>query len=91
MKKVLPLIVIITVLAAFFASKSPDGLDKTSELLGFAHKGIERSSLMTGYSMPFIHTEALSTAFAGIIGVMLILGAFLLVSKTWKSINRLPK
>jgi len=76
MKKTLILTGIITVLAAFFASSSPDGLDKTSEVLGFAQKGIERHSLMTGYAIPFISNAPLSTALAGMIGFLFIFGIF---------------
>jgi len=88
MKKVLILTGIITVLAAFFASGSPDGLDKTSEVLGFAQKGIERHSLMTGYAIPFISNAPLSTALAGIVGCCLVFGVFWIIGKGWMSFNQ---
>jgi len=73
MKKIILPIFAITILASFFASQSPDGLDKVSLLLGFSEKGIERHSLMTNYAIPFISNAPLSTALAGIIGVCFIL------------------
>jgi cobalt/nickel transport protein len=76
MRKIILLSILIAILAAFFASSHPDGLEKVAENLGFIEKGVERSSLMTGYSLPFIPQEGISTALAGIIGVFITLGLF---------------
>lgn len=80
MKKLFIITLFIAVAAAFFASTHPDGLDKTAEKLGFAHKGIEHKTLMTGYSIPLLPEGGLSTAIAGIAGVLIILGVFSLAS-----------
>ncbi|MFH1347458.1 MAG: PDGLE domain-containing protein [Candidatus Margulisiibacteriota bacterium] len=56
MRKVIVLSILIAVFAAFFASAHPDGLEWVAEKLGFIEKGVEQTSLMTDYSMPFIPT-----------------------------------
>ena len=76
MRKIILLSLVIAVLAAFFASAHPDGLEKVAEGLGFIDRGVERHSLMTDYSVPFITREAVSTAVAGFIGILMTLGLF---------------
>jgi hypothetical protein len=76
MKNIILLSIVIAVLAAFFASAHPDGLEKVAETLGFIEKGAERTSLMTDYAVPFISGEGISTATAGIIGILITLGLF---------------
>ena len=66
----------IAILAAFFASTHPDGLEKVAERLSFIEKGIERNSIMTDYAVPFITHEGISTSLAGILGIFVILGLF---------------
>lgn len=73
-KLIFPLVV--AALAALFASQNPDGLDTVSGLLGFGGKGIERTSPMTGYTVPFLGGTKLSTVFAGIAGVLITYGVF---------------
>jgi len=87
MKKSLLFSLLIVVLASLFASKAPDGLDKTSELLGFATKSIENKSFMTDYSISFIKLDSVSTALAGIAGVILIVLIFVTISK-FKKVQR---
>ena len=67
---------VLVILAAVFASQNPDGLDKVSQMLGFASKGTEHSSIMTGYTIPFLGTSTFSTVFAGIAGLFIIYGLF---------------
>ena len=76
MKNIILLSILIAVLAAFFASSNPDGLEKVAETLGFIERGAERSSAMTDYSMPFISQEGISTSIAGILGIFITLGLF---------------
>lgn len=78
MKKKLFFSFAIAVLAALFASRNPDGLDKVSEILGFANKGTENTALMAGYNIHFLGSSKLSTIAAGVIGVLLTYGFFLL-------------
>ena len=63
--------VVLAALAAVFASQNPDGLDKVSEMLGFAGKGTEHSAIMSGYNIGFLGTSKLSTILAGIAGVLI--------------------
>jgi len=78
MNKKLLFPLLIAVLAAIFASQNPDGLDKVSEMLGFAHKGVEHPAIMAGYNLPFLGASKLSAILAGIAGVMLTYGIFML-------------
>ena len=81
MKKILWLSILIVILAAFFASANPDGLEKVAASLGFIESGVERGSVMTDYSVPFISQEQFSTALAGIIGIILCFTLFSLTAK----------
>ena len=64
--------IIIAIFASFFASGHPDGLEKVAEALGFIEKGEGFSSLFTDYSVSFISSDRISTALAGIIGILLM-------------------
>ena len=76
MKQLFFLAALITILAAFFASTYPDGLDFVAGKLGFADKGIERAALMPNYSIPFLPAGCVSISAAGIAGVLIIFGVF---------------
>lgn len=67
---------VIVILAAFFASSHPDGLDFVSEKLGFAGKGQESPAPMPDYKLGCLPKERISTAIAGIVGILIILGIF---------------
>jgi hypothetical protein len=79
MKKLFFLAILIAILAAFFASTHPDGLDFVAEQFGFAGKGIENAAPMPGYSLKFIPQGSLSTSLAGIAGILIILAIFRLI------------
>ncbi len=87
MKKVLYLSIVIAILAAFFASKNPDGLDFVAEKLGFAGSSIEHQTPMANYSIPFLPKNNISTAFAGIAGILIIVVGFSIFIKI---VNRRP-
>lgn len=72
MKKIIFLAGFIAVLAAFWASTHPDGLDKVAETFSFAGTAVEHQTLMTGYSLPFLPAGPISTAAAGLIGVLVV-------------------
>ena len=76
MRNIILLSIMIAILAAFFASANPDGLEKVAETLGFIEKGAERTSLMTDYTVPIISHEGISTSLAGILGIFITLGLF---------------
>jgi hypothetical protein len=84
MKNVILLSILIAVLAAFFASAHPDGLEKVAETLGFIEQGAERTSWMTDYTVPFISAEGISTAAAGVIGILITLGLFAAIPLIFK-------
>jgi len=88
MKKIIFLALAIAVLAAFFASSNPDGLEKVAHKLGFIEKGTSGNSIMTDYRFPLIHNSGISTAVAGVTGTLLIFGAFWLTAKTLKGKNQ---
>ncbi len=71
MKKLVLASAVIAVLAALFASSLPDGLDYVSGVLGFGEKGVERTSMMTDYSVPFLPEGWISTSAAGMAGIAL--------------------
>lgn len=75
---------LIAALAALFASQNPDGLDYVSEMLGFAGKGVEHPAPMSGYTLHFLGASKVSTALAGIAGVLLTYGAFRLAAVLMK-------
>jgi len=76
MKKLFWITVIIAVLAAFFASTHPDGLDFVAEKFGFAEKGQERTAPMPDYSLKFLPEGGVSTSLAGIAGILITISLF---------------
>jgi len=76
MKKRILVAVIIAVLAGFFASRYPDGLDKVSGMLGFSGLAKENGAVMKDYTISFIGQTPISSAIAGIIGVFIVFGVF---------------
>lgn len=86
MKKLFWITVVIAILAAFFASTYPDGLDFVAEKFGFAEKGQERSAPMPDYSLKFLPEGGISTFLAGIAGILITLAIFWLavdILKDW--------
>ena len=76
MKRMIMLSLVIVILAAFFASSAPDGLEKVAETLGFINAGVERTSVMTDYNVPVVKQAGLSTSLAGIVGVLICFISF---------------
>ncbi len=72
---------LIVVAASFFASSFPDGLEFIAEKLGFLHKGVSGSAIMKDYSIAILGNGAISTAVAGLIGIVVILSVFALFTK----------
>jgi len=85
MKKVFLLAVLLVVLAAFFASANPDGLEKVAATLGFIDQGVEQSAPMSDYALHFVKHEGLSTAFSGMIGIFLCFGLFFWTGRLFKN------
>jgi uncharacterized membrane protein YtjA (UPF0391 family) len=84
MKNAFFLVIIITVLASFLASAHPDGLEKVAESLGFIEMASDRTSVMSGYAFPAFPEGGISTASAGIAGVLITLSVFWLAAFVMK-------
>ena len=80
MKKLFFVAVIIAILAAFFASAHPDGLDFVAEKFGFAEKGQGHQAPMPDYSLKFLPEGSVSTSLAGIAGILIVLAIFWLAA-----------
>ena len=77
MKIRLLIAILIAAAAAFFASKKPDGLDKVSEMLGFADRGRAGAAVMADYSVNISGSPAVSTIIAGAAGLLVCCGLFI--------------
>jgi cobalt/nickel transport protein len=87
---------ILGVFISPFASKSPDGLDKTAEDKGFVKKAEEAKpawehSPMKDYAVPGIKNEKTSTGISGLIGVLITVAVAIvfglliyLLGRIWK-------
>lgn len=76
MRKLLWLAVLMAILAAFFASASPDGLGFIAEKFSFANKEQAHVVLMPKYNLFFLPNGGLTTALAGVAGVLIVLTGF---------------
>ena len=85
MKTRLLIAILIAAAAAFFASQSPDGLDKVSETLGFAERGRDGAAVMADYSVNIPGNQAVSTIIAGSAGLLLSCGMFLIPAYIMRS------
>jgi len=75
----------VAIIASFFASGSPDGLEWVAENLGFLGSAGDTPGAMPDYLFPGVNGEGLATAAAGVIGVALTFGIFLLAAKLLKA------
>lgn len=66
----------IAVLASFFASSHPDGLERVAERLGFLNAASGTPAPMPDYSCPFVKSAVTSTIIAGALGALLVFGVF---------------
>ena len=85
---------VVAGLVSFFASKSPDGLERVAENLGFLEQAKEDIiAVFSNYTIPGL-TGVLSNSFAGIIGVCATFAMVFIVGKCltrvkWHSKNSL--
>jgi cobalt/nickel transport system permease protein len=80
------LISIVVVFVAPLASANPDGLEMVATELGFANRaGDPAFNIFPEYIVPILGETPLSTIFAGLIGVSLLIGISLLIARV---INR---
>ncbi len=80
----------VAILAGFFASSNPDGLEKVAENLGFERKASATPGTFVDYTVSFITHPSFSTAVAGIVGVILIYFIFRSIARA-KFIGELLK
>jgi hypothetical protein len=85
MKRLFWLSLVIVVLAAFYASANPDGLEFVSEKLGFIDKGTEWTSPFPDYRVGFLFREKISRISAGILGIAVLLFVFRIAATLIKS------
>jgi cobalt/nickel transport protein len=76
--------VILGVFVSPFASKSPDGLDKTAKEKGFVNKAEEAKpawdhSPMKDYTVPGIKNEKASTGISGLMGVLITVSVAIVI------------
>jgi len=81
MKKALWFSIMIVILAAFFASSYPDGLEKVIGKLGFIKPAASSPVLLSDYHVLSIPNPNLSTLIAGLAGIILTFGIFWLTAK----------
>jgi cobalt/nickel transport system permease protein len=73
---------LLAVLISPLASGSPDGLERVAEDLGFLAAGQTSAfEILPDYTIPFLGETALSAVFAGIVGVLVLLGVLILVGR----------
>lgn len=89
MKKLFWVTILIAVLAAFFASSNPDGLEFIAEKLGFLETAKERTAPMPDYSLKFIPEGGVSTSLAGVAGILITLSIFWLAVYILKKGNKM--
>jgi hypothetical protein len=66
----------LAIFAAFLASSHPDGLEKVAASLGFGGKATGTPGVFVDYQLPMFPLPALSSALAGIIGIIIIFFIF---------------
>lgn len=81
LKRLFLLAIFIAVLAAFFASTHPDGLDSIAKQFGFAARGVEHAAPLSG----------LPTPLAGIAGVLIAFALFWLSACIMKGREKMKK
>jgi cobalt/nickel transport system permease protein len=67
------LVALLVVFISPFASGDPDGLERVAEDLGFLGTGLDAPyQVIPDYTIPFLGETALSTIFAGVVGVLVV-------------------
>lgn len=77
-------VTVILLLLAPLASSSPDGLERSLEMLGIAPAGGSAVAPLADYQVPGVASEGLSTVLAGLIGAVLVLAVFTLGGLWWR-------
>lgn len=80
MKKAFLFVLAVAVLASFFASSNPDGLERTVKDLGVLGAAAERAPLIPDYVGPPVYEGGIATVSEGIAGVLITLSVFWLAA-----------
>ncbi|HEY5531868.1 MAG TPA: PDGLE domain-containing protein [Candidatus Anoxymicrobiaceae bacterium] len=88
--------ILLATFASPFASKSPDGLDKTAHDKGFVNKTKEAKpasghSPMQDYAVPGIKNEKTSTGLSGLFGVLITVAVAVVVGLLVYGLGRIWK
>ena len=71
---------LLAVLLSPLASTSPDGLERVAEDMGFLSHGQDAPyKILPDYTIPFLGETALSTAVAGVVGALVLLGLMIVL------------
>jgi hypothetical protein len=68
--------VIIAIAAGFFASSSPDGLERVAKDLKVDHRVIAAPGIISDYTMSILNVPGYSTAVTGIFGIIIVFFLF---------------
>jgi len=71
-----------------FASSEPDGLEKTVETLGVQQTDSNYTGLMANYNVQGVENNITSTAIAGVVGFLVVLGLGLVLGKSLTKTNQ---
>lgn len=74
-----------------FASSEPDGLEKTVESLGVEETDSNYIGLFADYSVQGVDNSFTSTAIAGVVGFLVVLGLGVVLGKSLSKTNKTPK
>jgi cobalt/nickel transport system permease protein len=80
------LVALLVVFISPFASGDPDGLERVAEDLGFLGTGLDAPyQIIPDYTIPFLGETALSTIFAGVVGILVVGLIMILIGRGLKA------
>jgi hypothetical protein len=88
---ILIIAILLGFLASFFASQSPDGLEKISENLGFSRSASSTPGMFIDYTVSAIAHPSMSKAIAGTFGIIFIIFIFHSLAHVRFDVNFLRK
>jgi hypothetical protein len=74
---------LVVVVLAPLASADPDGLERVATDLGFGAPGVEGPAIgpLPDYTIPGLADERVSTVVAGLVGILIVVGAMWLLGR----------
>ena len=86
--KALVLVLVGLLVLIPFASSEPDGLEKTVETLGIEETESNYTGLFADYSVQGVENSFTSTAIAGVVGFLVVLGLGVVLGKLLNKPNK---